>query len=304
MHPPLLLVIAGPTATGKTALAIRLAQRYGLEILSADSRQFYRELQIGTAKPSPEELRQVRHHFIDSLALDETYDISRYEQDALARLREIFLRKSAAILCGGSGLYIRAVCQGLDPLPGRDPVLRARLAEQMSASGLEPLRRQLEALDPDYYRQVDLNNPHRIVRAIEVCLVTGQRYSALRKGEGTARPFRIRGLALDLPRDVLFTRIDDRVDRMMATGLEEEARRLHPQRHLQALQTVGYTELFEYFEGRSDREEAVRRIKQHSRNLAKRQLTWFRREEYLQWIAPSDEARIVQELDTLQTPLS
>jgi tRNA dimethylallyltransferase len=304
MQPPLLLVIAGPTASGKTALAIRLALRYGLEILSADSRQFYRDLHIGTAKPSPEELQQVRHHFIDSLALDETYDISRYEQDALTLLGTIFRRRPAAILCGGSGLYIRAVCNGLDPLPGRDAALRARLAEQLRVSGLEALRRQLADLDPEYYSQADLNNPHRIVRAIEVCLLTGQRYSALRKGEGAARPFRTFSLAPDWPRDVLYARIDERVDRMMAAGLEEEARRVHPLKHLQALQSVGYTELFDYFEGRTGRPEAIRRIKQHTRNLAKRQMTWFRREAGLHWFRPEEEATLAHTLDALLTPVS
>ena len=303
MQPPLLLVIAGPTASGKTDLALRLAKRYGLDILSADSRQFYRDLNIGSAKPSPEELRSVRHHFIDSLALDETYDISRYEQDALNRLRELFHQRPAAILCGGSGLYIRAVVNGLDRLPGRDAAIRKRLAGQLAAAGLEPLRQQLAELDPDYYSQVDLNNPHRIVRAIEVCLVTGQRYSALRRGRPAARPFRTWSMAPDLPRDELYARIDARVDRMMAAGLEEEARRLYPYQHLQALRSVGYTELFDYFEGRTDLPEAVRRIKQHTRNLAKRQMTWFRREAALRWFPPSGEAALVNEIDTLLPPL-
>src|SRR5688572_30141295 len=239
MSSPLLLVLCGPTASGKTSLAIRLAEAYDTEVLSSDSRQFYKGLNIGTAKPDAQSLLRVKHHFIDSLSLDEGYNSSRYEHDALACLAQIFEKRDIAILAGGSGLYVQAVCQGFDRLPESDPLLRSRLRDRLAKEGLEALQEQLRQLDPEYFRRVDLANPHRLIRALEVCLLTGKKYSELRKGK-TTRDFRIFKIGLEVNRDLLYRTIDARVDAMMEAGLEAEARQLLPFRNANALNTVGY----------------------------------------------------------------
>lgn len=283
-----LLVLTGPTASGKTALAIRWAERLRTEILSADSRQFYREMRIGTAAPTPDELRRVPHHFVQHLSIHDSYNVYRYEQDALALLEKLFQNHENVILCGGSGLYIDALCNGIDLLPDPDPELREDLHRMLRENRVEEFHQMLKEKDPEYYEVVDRNNPVRMVRALEVCIQTGQPYSTLRKQQAKERPFQIIKYAITLPREVLNERINRRVDRMMEEGLEAEARQLYPLRHLNALQTVGYRELFDHFDGKCTIDESVEAIKAHTRQYAKRQMTWFKRDSDYRWISPEE----------------
>ena len=278
-----LVVLLGATATGKTETSIRLAQAFGSEILSSDSRQIYREMNIGTAKPDTAELAAVPHHFIGTRSVREDYSAGHYETDALRLLGKLFEKYDVLFLVGGSGLYIDAVCNGMDALPPVDTELRNRLTEQVRTQGLDPLLEQLRRLDPEHYGRMDRNNPQRVVRALEVCLQSGRPYSALRKGQTRQRPFDIVKVGIRMPRPVLYERIDRRVDRMMEQGLEQEARSLYGLRDCNALQTVGYRELFDYFDGKIDREKAIERIKRNSRHYAKRQETWFGRDERVRW---------------------
>ena len=282
------LVLTGPTASGKTALAIRWAERLRTEILSADSRQFYREMRIGTAAPTPDELRRVPHHFVQHLSIHDSYNVYRYEQDALALLEKLFQNHENVILCGGSGLYIDALCNGIDLLPDPDPELREDLHRMLRENRVEEFHQMLKEKDPEYYEVVDRNNPVRMVRALEVCIQTGQPYSTLRKQQAKERPFQIIKYAITLPREVLNERINRRVDRMMEEGLEAEARQLYPLRHLNALQTVGYRELFDHFDGKCTIDESVEAIKAHTRQYAKRQMTWFKRDSDYRWISPEE----------------
>jgi tRNA dimethylallyltransferase len=268
-----LIVIGGATATGKSALAIRLARHFNTEILSADSRQFYREMSIGTAKPSAAELAAVPHHFIDSLHVTDFYSVGDFERDALALLDKLFQTRDHAILVGGSGLFIQAICKGLDNFPEVPPEIR----QQVSDGDLPWLQRELELRDPAYYEVVDRQNPARLRRALEVSLASGQPYSLFLNRHQTARPFVPALVLLDLPRPELYTRIETRVDQMIHGGLEAEARHLLPFRNLPALKTVGYEEFFDCFDGTVSREVAIDKIKQHTRNYAKRQATWFRK---------------------------
>ena len=268
-----LIVIVGPTAVGKTAISIRLAQYLNTEILSADSRQFYRELKIGVAAPSEAELNAVPHHFIGNLSIHDYYNVSRYETDVLALLDRLFLTKKQLLMVGGSGLYINAVCHGIDELPDPDPDLR----KELQNNELEELRNKLKLLDPEYYAIVDLANPTRLIRAIEVCLQTGKPYSSLRNGTARPRKFNILKIGLSRERAELNQIIGLRVDQMIEQGLLEEARNLYPLRHYNALNTVGYKELFEYFDGKITLEQAIADIKTHTRRYAKRQMTWQRR---------------------------
>lgn len=272
-----LIVIGGATATGKTAYAIRLAQELGTEVLSGDSRQFYREMSIGTAKPSPQELATVKHHFIDSLSVTDEYSVGDFERDALGVLEEIFQENDCAILVGGSGLYLRAVSEGLDTFPEVSAEVRQRVTEGEQANGLAWLQTEVQRLDPTYFSAVDRNNPARLRRALEVCLASGQPYSAFTQNQRKPRPFLVENRLLTMPRPELYARIEARVDAMLAAGLEAEARSLLPYRHRPALRTVGYEEFFDYFDGAVGYDEAVDKIKQHSRNYAKRQDTWFRK---------------------------
>ena len=278
-----LIVILGPTAVGKTAYAISLAKSLHTEIISADSRQIFKELNIGAARPSEDELAQVPHHFIASATIHEEYSAGRYEREALDKLIELFTRYDTVICCGGSMLYIDALINGFDDLPS-DKSIRAEWSEKFKIEGIEALQRELQSLDPDYYNQVDINNPHRLIRALEVCKVAGMPYSSMRSSQIRDREFQVEKVGIDMPREELYTRINDRVIRMFECGLEEEAKELLPFKHLQALNTVGYKELFDYFEGRSSRSEAIAKIQQHTRNFAKRQLTWWRRDPEIQWI--------------------
>lgn len=295
-----LIVLGGATATGKTALAIRLAQQLGTEILSADSRQFYREMSIGTAKPSAAELSAAPHHFIDILSVAEDYSVGDFERDALGLLEKIFQEKEVAILVGGSGLYLRAVCEGLDKFPDISVETKMAVESGEKNGGLPWLQQELSKRDPVQYSKIDRQNPARLRRALEVCIETNLPYSSfLQQNERPARPFQPIYILLDLPRPSLYQRIDARVDAMIADGLEAEARSLLPFRHRPPLKTVGYEELFEYFDGNISLDEAIDKIKQHSRNYAKRQVTWFAKHGAWQRFNPTEGPEIMTFLNKL-----
>jgi tRNA dimethylallyltransferase len=277
-----LIVILGPTAVGKTAYAIQLARTLGTEIISADSRQIFKELNIGAARPSLEELSAVKHHFIGSASIHEPYSAGQYEREALTKLNELFQQYDSVVCCGGSMMYVDALLQGFDDLPS-DKTVREHWSKRFKEEGIEVLQRELEKMDPDYYTQVDIHNPHRLIRALEVCTVAGMPYSSLRKASGIQRNFTVEKIGLEMPREQLYDRINARVLRMMEEGLLEEARALYPFKQLQALNTVGYKELFDYFDGACSIEEAIQKIQQHTRNFAKRQLTWWRRDAQITW---------------------
>lgn len=293
-----LLVIVGPTGSGKTDLSIRLALHYGAPILSTDSRQFYRGMPIGTAQPDDHQLQTVEHHFIASHDITDDLSCGEYAVQALACLERLFVDHDWVVAVGGSGLYVQALCEGMDDLPQADPTLRAELGRRLQSEGLEVLVEELRRLDLVYYEKVDRRNPARVVRALEVCLQTGRPYSEQRTGQRQRRPFEIVKIGIDLPREELYERIDRRVDRMLVDGLEAEARALYPYRALNALQTVGYREFFDYFEGRTSYEEAVALIKRNSRRYAKRQLTWFRRDPEIRWFRPTDDAAMIEYIDS------
>lgn len=288
-----LIVIGGATATGKTALAIRLAQRFDTEILSADSRQFFREMSIGTAKPSRDELAAAPHHFIDVRSVAQTYSVGDFERDALLKLNQLFENQDIVILVGGSGLYLRAVCEGLDEFPKVSDQTRQVVEQGQKTGGLTWLQTMLAQHDPVQFSKIDRQNPARLRRALEVCLETGRPYSSFlgQKGEKT-RPFEPVYVLLDVPRPELYARIDARVDAMVAAGLEAEARALLPFRHQPPLKTVGYEEFFDFFDGKTSRAEAIDKIKQHSRNYAKRQVTWFSKHGDWRAFHPSEEEKI------------
>lgn len=282
-----LVVIAGPTAVGKTDVAIALAKHCEAQILSADSRQFYREMNIGTAKPDPGQLRMVKHHFVGHLSIHDYYNVSRYETDALKLLRSLFEQHQLVLLVGGSGLYIDAVCNGIDDFPDPDPEYRNYLKTMYLNEGIVKLQEMLSMLDPEYYATVDINNPNRLLRALEVCHSTGQKFSDQRTNKSKQRDFQIIKIGLNLPRPELVTRIELRVDQMIDKGLVEEVKGLLPYRNLNALNTVGYKEIFEYLDSRITLEQAIANIKTNTRRYAKRQLTWFRRSGEYRWFEPS-----------------
>ena len=283
-----LIVVVGATGSGKTDLSLRLAMHFAAPILSTDSRQVYRGIPIGTAQPTAEQLAAVEHHFIASHELTDNFNCGEYETQALARLEELFRTHDYVVAVGGSGLYIQALCEGMDDLPQADEQLRQSLTERLQSEGIESLLSDLERLDPVYYQQVDRQNPSRVVRAVEVCLQTGKPYSSLRTGEKRERDFRIVKVGIDWEREALYDRINRRVDIMIDEGLEAEARAVYHLRHLNSLQTVGYREMFEYFDGTITREEAIELIKRNSRRYAKRQMTWFRRDSEIRWFSPEE----------------
>lgn len=287
-----LIVIAGPTGSGKTALAIELALFLKTEIISADSRQFFKEMNIGTAKPATEQLKKVKHHFVNSLSVKEDYNAGAFETDALKKLDEIFSKHDEVILVGGSGLYIDAVCNGFDRLPEQDENIRADLSGLFKEKGIAALQHKLKHLDPEYYHIVDINNTHRMMRAIEVCLLTGKKFSDLRSRKKANRDFSSLKIGLSVERKILYERINVRVDQMMRDGLLEEAKQLFPLRQYNSLQTVGYRELFDYLDGKITLDEAVERIKRNSRRYAKRQLTWFNKDKEIYWFSPYDREKI------------
>jgi tRNA dimethylallyltransferase len=268
-----LIVIAGPTAVGKTEIAIQLARHFNTEIISADSRQIFREMEIGTAKPNSSELAEIPHHFVNSHSICDSFN--------------------AVVLAGGSGLYIDALCHGMDDFPEIDPQIREDLNKKLATEGITILQNQLLELDAEYYWKVDLNNPQRLIRALEVCIGTGKKYSTLRQNSTIQRPFGIIKIGLRLERAILYERIDRRMDKMIANGLFEEAQNLFSLRHLNALQTVGYSEIFDFLEEKTDKEEAIRLLKRNSRRYAKRQLTWFNRDKEIHWFEPTQLQEII-----------
>ncbi|HWA34480.1 MAG TPA: tRNA (adenosine(37)-N6)-dimethylallyltransferase MiaA, partial [Cyclobacteriaceae bacterium] len=291
--PGTLIVIVGPTASGKTALAIHLATIYGTEIVSADSRQIYKELDIGTAKPTESELRQVRHHFIDTKSITEDYDAGTFAREARQVIDELFQVKKYVILCGGSGLYVKALLEGFDELPDVPGGIRTDIIESYNRNGLSWLQEEVRTLDPEYFEIVDRQNPQRLMRALEVIRSSGKPFSLFRKKEKIILPFNVVKIGLNLDRDTLYERIDTRMDKMISDGLFAEAEKFFTSRHLNALQTVGYQEIFGFMEGAYDREEAVRLLKRNSRHYAKRQMTWFRKDKEIEWFDPGNWEPIV-----------
>jgi tRNA dimethylallyltransferase len=283
-----LIVLVGPTAIGKTALSIQLAKHYQTSIFSADSRQFFQEMQIGTAKPTDEEMQEIPHYFIGHKSIHDEYNAGQFEQDALQQLEEHFNKNKVAILVGGSGLYVNTVCFGIDDIP-KDLSIRATLQQQLENEGLESLQTELKLLDPEHYATCNIKNPQRIIRALEVCKVTGKPYSSLRLNQNKHRPFTPIFIGLDAPRDIVYSRINARVDLMIQQGLVEEVRQLLPYRNLNALNTVGYKEIFNHFDNLCSLDEAIEKIKQNTRNFAKRQLTWFKKNIATLWIDAFDK---------------
>ena len=292
-----LIVVVGATGSGKTDLSLRLATHFAAPILSTDSRQVYRGLPIGTAQPTAEQLATAEHHFIASHELTDNFNCGEYEVQALMRLEKLFQKHDTVVAVGGSGLYIQALCEGMDDLPQADEELRKTLSERLKNEGIESLLAELQHLDPTYYEQVDRQNPSRVLRAVEVCLQTGQPYSSLRTGEKRERNFRILKVGIDWVREALYDRINRRVDMMIDEGLEAEARAVYHLRHLNSLQTVGYREMFEYFDGTISREEAIELIKRNSRRYAKRQMTRFRRDEEIRWFSPEEFDSMIEFLE-------
>lgn len=289
-----LLVILGPTAIGKTALSIQLAQQLDTAIISCDSRQFFKEMCIGTAVPSKEELAAAPHHFIQHRSIHQTYSVGAFERDALKTINDLFKTKESLILVGGSGLYIDAVCQGLDHFPSIDESLRQSLRQAYADNGMEWLQKEVKELDPAYWEVVDQQNAHRLLRCLEVCKQSGKTFSSFRKATQSERSFNIRYIGLEMPREQLYQRINQRVDSMMEEGLLEEAKNLLPHQHLNALQTVGYRELFAHFNGEYELDRAVELIQQNTRRFAKRQLTWFKRYEKANWYSNAKEALLAE----------
>lgn len=278
-----LIFVVGPTAIGKTSLAINLSNTFSTEIISADSRQFYKEMTIGTAVPSNEELKAARHHFIQNISIFDDYSVGDFEKDALISLDNIFKNNEVAIMVGGSGLYVDAVVKGLDKFPTVSPDIRKKLNAELEETGIEVLQKELKEKDPFYYEKVDVHNPHRLVRALEIYRGTGKPFSSFLKQGSTKRNFRTIFIGLTAERETIYSRINKRVDQMMANGLLHEAKNLYPHKKLNALQTVGYRELFDYFDGKLTKEEAISEIKKNTRRFAKRQTTWFNKNEHIHW---------------------
>ena len=282
------ITIVGPTAIGKTALAIKIAQHFKAEIISADSRQFYKEMYIGTAVPSPDELQSVKHHLIQHKSIHETYTVGDFEREALELIDVLFKKSDYVVLVGGSGLYVNAVLKGLDDFPDVPPELRNQLNKQLKESGIQALQEKLLELDPVHYKKIDLNNSHRLIRALEICIGTGKPYSSFLKQKEAIRPFTPIEIGLTAPREYIYERINKRVDIMMANGLFDEAKRLYPDRKLNALQTVGYKELFDHLDHKFSLKHAIEEIKKNTRRFAKRQLTWNRKNQNIKWFDYDD----------------
>lgn len=288
-----LIIITGPTAVGKTAVAIQLAQHLGAQIVSADSRQIFRELTIGTAKPTEAELKQVKHRLVNSHSITEPYDAAQYGEQALALIHDLFRKDDHVILCGGSGLYVKAVCEGFDDIPEVPKEIRAELIAGFETKGIHWLQNKMKAMDPEHYGAIDQQNPHRLIRALEVKIGTGVSIAEFRKKTVKDHPFKIVKIGLELEREELYERINRRMDQMIEEGLFDEARELYPYKDQNALQTVGYQEIFDFMDGKYDREEAIRLLKRNSRRYAKRQLTWFKRDVAITWFHPGDWEKIL-----------
>jgi tRNA dimethylallyltransferase len=294
MHSRYLIIIAGPTAVGKTDMAIRLARYFGTEIINADSRQVYQEMKTGTAVPSALQLAQVRHHLVSHRSIHQPYNASLFELEAIEILDSVFSHHNVVIMTGGSGMYIESVCHGIDDIPSVDPEIRERLQHEFLEKGLAGIQSRLLSADPEYYRKTDLNNPKRILKALEISEMTGRPYSSFLTGHAKVRSFSPLRIGLDIPRKDLHANINRRVDSMMAEGLADEVLKLYPYRELNALKTVGYKELFDYFENRCTLDEAVKKIKDHTRQYARRQLTWFRKQKDTKWFLPDEDELILK----------
>ncbi|MCD7971713.1 MAG: tRNA (adenosine(37)-N6)-dimethylallyltransferase MiaA [Candidatus Azobacteroides sp.] len=287
-----LIILLGPTGTGKTALSLELAEELNSPIISCDSRQLYRQLKIGTAAPTEEELKRVTHYFIGTLDLHDYYNAARFEEEVIALLEKLYTDTDNILMTGGSMMYIDAVCKGIDDLPTVDPTLRQELLDTFEKEGLEPLRARLKMLDPKHYDRIDLKNPKRVLHALEICIMTGKPYSSLRTNPNKKRSFNIIKIGLKREREELYQRINTRVDDMMENGLSEEAKRVYEYRHLNSLNTVGYKELFMHFDGKYTLEEAVEKIKQNTRIYSRKQMTWFKRDPDIQWFYPDQKEEI------------
>ncbi len=297
--PNTIIIIAGPTAVGKTSLAIKLAKQFDTEIISADSRQCFKELNIGVAKPTPEQLKEVKHYFINSHSIHDDVNAMVFEEYALAIAEEIFSRKNIILMVGGTGLYIKAFCEGLDDIPTIQPEIRQSIIQSFEEKGLDWLQHEVKINDPEYFETGEQYNPQRLMRALEVKLSTGKSIKHFQRKQKKLRPFNIIKIGLQLPRNILYHQINTRVDEMMNEGLLTEAEALFPQRNLNALQTVGYTELFNYMEGKTTLEKAVDLIKQNTRHYAKRQITWFSKDPDMQWFSPTDNIQIEEYLSNI-----
>lgn len=293
--------VVGPTAIGKTKLAIAIAQEYKTEIISADSRQFFKEMNIGTAVPSPEELAAAPHHFIQHKNILEPYSVGDFERDAIAKLESLFETKDIVVLVGGSGLYVDAVTKGLDHFPEVDAAIRPRLNQELASEGIAVLQNRLKELDPEYFNKVDIQNPHRLVRALEICIGTGKPYSSFLNKDKNKRPFKTITLGIEAEREMIYERINQRVDLMVDAGLIDEVKSLIEHKALNALQTVGYKELFNYFEGLWQLDFAISEIKKNTRRFAKRQLTWFRRATETIWVDFDEEITVI--IDKIETEI-
>ena len=289
-----LIVIAGPTAIGKTSLSIKLAKKLRTEIISCDSRQFYKELSIGTAVPSEDELKKIQHHFIQNLSIKEGYNIGEFEKDAILKIESLFKKYNNVILVGGSGLYIDAVCKGIDILPDISKKIRENLNIQYKKNGLAWLQNEVKKLDPEYFEYVDTKNPQRLMRSLETYTASGKKISSLHKKKDKKRDFNIIKIGLEIDRELLYRKINSRVDKMINNGLIEEAKDLIKYRHYNALNTVGYKELFDFLDGNSNLETAIEKIKQNTRRLAKRQMTWFKRDKSINWFTIDEYQEIVK----------
>ncbi|MFD2552151.1 tRNA (adenosine(37)-N6)-dimethylallyltransferase MiaA [Bizionia sediminis] len=294
-----LISVVGPTGIGKTALSIQLATYFNTEIISADSRQFYKEIPIGTAAPSASELQAAKHHFIHNKSITDTYSVGSFEKDALTKLTQLFKTHQIVIMVGGSGLYVDAVTTGLDAFPKIDKAIRIALNNTLETEGLEALQEILKQKDPQTYNTIALQNPHRVIRALEVCIGSGKPYSSFLNKTASNRPFKTLTIGLTAPRDIIYNRINNRVDAMMAAGLLEEVTKLKDQAHLNALNTVGYKEIFNYLNGDCSLESAVSTIKMNTRRFAKRQLTWFKRNSNTLWFDyNTDISKIIEAINT------
>lgn len=291
-----LVVLIGPTGVGKTALSLRLAEALNACIISADSRQLYADLKIGTAAPTAEELQRVPHHMVGTLKLTDYYSAAQYETEVMALLEKLFQERDNVLLTGGSMMYIDAVCKGIDDIPTVDAETRELLMQKYESEGLEQLCSELRLLDPEYYKVVDLKNPKRVIHALEICYMTGRTYTSYRTQQTKLRPFRIIKIGLTRPREELYERINQRVLQMIADGLEAEARSVYPYRHLNSLNTVGYKEMFRYFDGEWTLPFAIEKIQQNSRIYSRKQMTWFKRDEEIRWFHPDEETAILQYL--------
>jgi tRNA dimethylallyltransferase len=292
------IIILGPTASGKTALSLAVARHFKTSIISADSRQCFRELNIGVAKPTPQELREIKHEFINSHSIHEEVNASIFEELSLQWAGEIFATRDVLVMVGGTGLYIKAFCEGMDPVPPADEQLRMEIRKKYRENGLEWLQREIGSADPEFQQSGEIRNPQRIMRALEVKKSTGRSILSFRNLPRKPRPFRIVRFGLQVPKDILYQRINERVDLMMKSGLTDEVRSLLPFQHLNALQTVGYTELFDYLNGNQNLAEAVSKIKQHTRNYAKRQMTWFRKDPSIRWIEKEPLKEVLDQWET------